>query len=1330
MNCIINTSPDGPPLHAADRAAILDALRGITSGPRFVELRIESQLDEGFSTARVFEGCLVPADGGEERRVVVKVDTQARLQQELKAAAMCGREKNVAPIMAPLELVRRGPQDRGAIIYEHASEPWPGELRSLRAVVRAALGEPGARENALNLIARTLGCLDRQVHAKARVELTPSLQLDFYLTRWLPGARLRVDDVDTITRRLHLCVGRGAADPLPLEFGRKDVLSAPDGSSRPIHEGLGERVSILISELRVADGSIVARIPGEGAVHVDANPPVVAAVAAWIADEGLAADAALPHVHLCGELTATRHSGYAQLLAAVGLDPASERWELAGMTVKNPLPGLQETAWSWCSRGPRSEFVFGHGDLHGGNALCVGQDVAIIDLGLAGERQPRWADAARLIGSLWRDSIAPQLGTDELVRALVAAFRSETAPALAATDRAEAAAALLRGAFDRAIAAPKSADRVSARRELWIDLHHFCWVALKWSLGDRLGEDAAQRRVLAMALLAAIAAESVDRERQAILRHRDTDVLKDTRAVGATLHERFEREGDAHGLLTYRAEARSNLLRLEGLALAKPKLRTAYLSAHLERAILMPEWGDVEVAEINDLRARVEDSLDPPEEAMLADALLFGCSRQWNDRAFLALLDLCESGEERVAIEAYLALGLLLERPATQHALARHDRLRKRLSRTLSRPEAMIVLAEIGRALSEPLPVFDEKILQSPTLSGSRPRELAWMLRPYRAADHGPSAVDSERSTLLVGLEDSRSLSDMEKHTIAAGEASLSSFQRSELIKIFTEERQKFAQLGGSRLHYCLWTRLASLRQIGGLAHFALPSLDLAARRIARTLTDVLEDERAVGKFTRLVLVRQLFAKHGRTLLMLEALCRLPEEAAVTEREALLVLAIDGGACEAFLGLLPLLAVNAASPGPVDHVRAHAAELLHTLGAELTSGSESDDGMSTKVQAIAQKWAVGPQAREVFSPSVFEWFVTHLVMTTEGFDASELGSFALFMEQRGMNEEAERLYRQAMDAEPRNAHILGNFADFMEKARGENEEAERLYRQAVDADPRHARHLGNFARFMEQRGEHEEAERLYRQAVNAVPRNANILGNFALFMKRRGKPEEAERLYRRAMDADPRNARHLGNFALFMEQRGMNEEAEHLYRQAVDAEPRNTHVLGNFADFMEKARRANEEAERLYRQALDADPRNARHLGNFARFMTRRGNHEEAERLYRKALDVDPRNANNLGNFAGALFAWGRTEEAAEMVVRSRDGVGIEDALLLELHFYEYAHIAGTREAAATEIEAALTRGVRSSGFDLSRNVERALADVHPDPARLQSFAAAISAEE
>ncbi|MEM7269276.1 MAG: tetratricopeptide repeat protein [Pseudomonadota bacterium] len=228
---------------------------------------------------------------------------------------------------------------------------------------------------------------------------------------------------------------------------------------------------------------------------------------------------------------------------------------------------------------------------------------------------------------------------------------------------------------------------------------------------------------------------------------------------------------------------------------------------------------------------------------------------------------------------------------------------------------------------------------------------------------------------------------------------------------------------------------------------------------------------------------------------------------------------------------------------------------------------------------------------------------------------------------------------------------------------GRYEEAEPLYRQAIEIDkatigeghPDYATHLNNLAGLLRAMGRYEEAEPLYRQVLDILGREhsnyAGGLNNLASLLQAMGRYEEAEPLNRQAIDigkatigeGHPEYAVYLNNLAGLLEAIGRYAEAEPLYRQAIDI---GKATIG------------------------EGHPEYAAYLNNLAGLLEAMGRYAEAEPLYRQAIDIDkatigeghPEYAKGLNNLAGLFFVMGRYEEAEpllrQMITIFRESLG------------------------------------------------------------------------
>ncbi|MBI5646918.1 MAG: tetratricopeptide repeat protein [Ignavibacteriae bacterium] len=340
------------------------------------------------------------------------------------------------------------------------------------------------------------------------------------------------------------------------------------------------------------------------------------------------------------------------------------------------------------------------------------------------------------------------------------------------------------------------------------------------------------------------------------------------------------------------------------------------------------------------------------------------------------------------------------------------------------------------------------------------------------------------------------------------------------------------------------------------------------------------------------------------------------------------------------------------------------------------------------------------------------------------------------IEKKSMDESGVQALRKAV------REIEDQFTDYwkviVEADRLENhdpEAADMVYREGIEQFPHAAPLLANYALFLDNsRNDYDNAELMFKRALDADPYSAVILNNYAVFIKnRRGDLDSAERLYLRALDADPTYISALFNYATFLhEVRKDYTAAEGMYKRALDADPKHTDNLGNYAVFLEIIKRDFEGAEKMFQRAFEADPSDPTILGNYAIFLQNiRKDYIRAEELYNKVRAINPTDVNIASNHAGLLLALGRTdglEKLAEAVklLDSTDKPVVE----LECSFYRYAHgPVADQLTALRDIRTLIDKGVRSPGWDLSRNVERAIQDGHTEAPWLGKLAAVINGD-
>jgi protein O-mannosyl-transferase len=267
--------------------------------------------------------------------------------------------------------------------------------------------------------------------------------------------------------------------------------------------------------------------------------------------------------------------------------------------------------------------------------------------------------------------------------------------------------------------------------------------------------------------------------------------------------------------------------------------------------------------------------------------------------------------------------------------------------------------------------------------------------------------------------------------------------------------------------------------------------------------------------------------------------------------------------------------------------------------------------------------------------------------------------------------------------------------------------------------------------------DYDQVERIWRGVLRGNPHNANTLGLYAWFLQYiRGDADEAEKYYQRALRADPNRVIELDAYALLLENvRKDYAGAEKLYQRALELDPDHANTLGDYAVFLELIRKDYDRAEEMYLHAVAVDRTHANNLANYAAFsQIVRKDYEKAQHLYERALEQNFWNTSALGNYAGLMLAMGgfvagnsALNQVIERFSWGPTGTGLE----AEVWFYAYAHWREDKRAEALkELKKVLTGGLRSPGWDLNPNVERARADGHPEIEWVQVLADVITKDE
>ena len=161
----------------------------------------------------------------------------------------------------------------------------------------------------------------------------------------------------------------------------------------------------------------------------------------------------------------------------------------------------------------------------------------------------------------------------------------------------------------------------------------------------------------------------------------------------------------------------------------------------------------------------------------------------------------------------------------------------------------------------------------------------------------------------------------------------------------------------------------------------------------------------------------------------------------------------------------------------------------------------------------------------------------------QGANPERLNALAQALEQTAQPAEAERLYRQALAAQPAAANIRTNLGRLLE-ASGRLPEAIGAYRAAIEEEPWLSEAHVLLGGALAKSGDLGGAAGALRKAVELEPDQPDALTNLGVLLAQQGDIGQAGRLFQRAVRAGPQNADALANLALFQINQGQRQEAQ------------------------------------------------------------------------------------------------------------------------------------------------------------------------------------------
>jgi predicted O-linked N-acetylglucosamine transferase (SPINDLY family) len=225
-------------------------------------------------------------------------------------------------------------------------------------------------------------------------------------------------------------------------------------------------------------------------------------------------------------------------------------------------------------------------------------------------------------------------------------------------------------------------------------------------------------------------------------------------------------------------------------------------------------------------------------------------------------------------------------------------------------------------------------------------------------------------------------------------------------------------------------------------------------------------------------------------------------------------------------------------------------------------------------------------------------------------------------------------------------------AGFEHHQAGRLAQAEQLYRQALQHNPRHAEALHFLGVLAQQVGRHDVAVELIQQALQLRPNWPVALSNLSEALRAIGRLDEAVAACHRAIALRPDLPEPHSNLAIYFLNLGRFQDAADSSRRALALRPDFPEALCNYANALQELG-SIDEAIAAYRRAIALRPDYGDAYANLARALLRQSALEEGLAACQQAVRMLPTSAAAWNVLADLLLALRRLDEAIDASRRS-----------------------------------------------------------------------------
>ena len=259
-------------------------------------------------------------------------------------------------------------------------------------------------------------------------------------------------------------------------------------------------------------------------------------------------------------------------------------------------------------------------------------------------------------------------------------------------------------------------------------------------------------------------------------------------------------------------------------------------------------------------------------------------------------------------------------------------------------------------------------------------------------------------------------------------------------------------------------------------------------------------------------------------------------------------------------------------------------------------------------------------------------------------DAEQALRRAVSLHRAGELQEAERLYRAVLQANPRHGYGWMSLGALL-GSQGRAAEALPVLVKSAELLPSEPDAQGNLGNALRELGRLPEAELRFRRVLELRPDDVEAHGNLASVLRDLGRMPEAEAVARSMCQRWPRDGSGWMLLGALLGSEGRPAEALPVLEKSVALQPSDSVAHNNLGSALHDLGRWPE-AEASFRRALELDPDYCEARNNLGNLMMDLGRPSDAQAGIRRALELNPDFSEAHCNLGRVLRALGHPPEA------------------------------------------------------------------------------------